>query len=226
VILACPPCPAAHDPARASDRRICNLKLDTSPRRRPDLCCEPQLTGQCPGNLHLDRTDAHPGPANRRESAELEHLARHQSAPSPPQWPQIIGDLASRCVRNDVTHVTSAVRFWRACNRRSGRPLRTELGSRIFGLRCCCKAWGQPLVRGDRVCFCSVDTCQAFSMARIGLRAGVIASVCPYSFAWRRKPFARGGSHAGSQWPHCSQVNRPGPAVVMMLGARPPGSVH
>jgi hypothetical protein len=33
------------DKGRASDRRNCNLSLDTSPPERPDPPCEPQLRG-------------------------------------------------------------------------------------------------------------------------------------------------------------------------------------
>src|SRR4029077_8930605 len=36
----------AHLTARPGDRRNCNLSLDTSPPRRPDLLCESQLRGQ------------------------------------------------------------------------------------------------------------------------------------------------------------------------------------
>ena len=39
--------------------------------------------------------------------------------------------------------------------------------------------------------FRSVDTCQVFSVVRIGPQADMIAAACPYPFASRGKSFAR-----------------------------------
>src|SRR6185437_7896378 len=53
------------NPVSASDRRNCKPHLDTSPPRRPDLSCEPQLRGECPRTFnwtrHLRRVQAHAG---------------------------------------------------------------------------------------------------------------------------------------------------------------------
>jgi hypothetical protein len=42
-----------------ADRRNRNLNLDTMTLSCPDATCEPQLRGQCPRNLQLDRTIGH-----------------------------------------------------------------------------------------------------------------------------------------------------------------------
>jgi hypothetical protein len=91
LILACPPCPAAHDPARASDRRIRNLKLDTSPPRRPDLSRETPAHRAVPSQpspgQHRCVPRASQSPRERRTGTSGATSKR----PSRPQWPQIIG---------------------------------------------------------------------------------------------------------------------------------------
>jgi hypothetical protein len=95
VILACPPCPAAHDPVRASDRRIRNLKLDTpsaqASRPIPRTPAQAAMPSQPSPGQHRCAPRASQSPRERRTGTSGATSKR----PSPPQWPQIIGDLAA-----------------------------------------------------------------------------------------------------------------------------------